>query len=187
MHVCLALFSVVVKFNSVKSLESHFWETKTSAKWSHLTLRAMAAAGFTWCVARRVLACLRLCVCVFGSAETLANPLCASQCPVSEELWPLSSCSLLKPQKKWESFENANETRYAPKLFRRDALLGQSSTYSTLHALAHTHTLSQLHICTHVQLGKTLYYVVQGFLWVSNDLAVSTFLVELKRTGFTSD
>lgn len=32
--------------------------------------------------------CLRLCVhvCVFGSAETLANPLCASQCPVSEEL-----------------------------------------------------------------------------------------------------
>lgn len=56
----------------------------------------MAALGFTW----QVCMCESLCVFKFCSAESLANPLCTSQCPVSEELWPLSSCSLLNPLKK---------------------------------------------------------------------------------------
>ncbi len=65
MHVWLALFSIVVKFNSVKSLQSDFWEGKTSAKWSHHALRTIAEPGFTWCVPQLV--CVRLapvCVCL---------------------------------------------------------------------------------------------------------------------------
>lgn len=58
-----------------------------------------------------VCTCVSLCVFKFCSAESLANPLRTSQCPVSEELWPLSSCSLLNPlKKKWEGCLNANES-----------------------------------------------------------------------------
>lgn len=102
---------------------------------------------------RLYLVCASACMCVpgacvsaFGSAETLANPLCASQCPVPEELWPLSSCSLLKPQKKkWESCENANESQYAPKLLQRETLLGQRHT--------ETHTVE--YMCWHVHNTHT--------------------------------
>lgn len=84
------------------------------------------------------------CVCVFGSAETLANPLCASQCPVSEELWPLSSCSLLKPQekkkRKWESLRECKWVSVCAKTSPEGRTVRSEthrSTYSTVHALAH--------------------------------------------------
>lgn len=96
------------------------------------------------------------CVSVFGSAETLANPLCASQCPVSEELWPLSSCSLLKPQKKkmrelWECKWVSVCAKTSPE---GDTVRSEThrGAYSRVHVLAcaqhkHTQPVTCIHTC----------------------------------------
>lgn len=93
-------------------------------------------------------ACVRVpgaCVCAFGSAETLANPLCASQCPVSEELWPLSSCSLLKPRgKKMRELRECKWVSVCAKTSPEGHTVRSEthrSTYSTVHALAQ-HTIA---------------------------------------------
>lgn len=60
-------------------------------------------------------------------------------------------------------------------------------TYSAVHVLAraqHTHIHTQWRVSTLVKLGYTPDYAVQGFSWVSNDLAVTTFLLELESRGF---
>lgn len=152
---------------------------KTSAKWSHLALRTTAEPGFTWCVPAA-------CVCVFGSAETLANPLCASQCPVSEELWPLSSCSLLKPQKKMRELRECKWASVCAKTspgghtVRSEAHRGACST---VHALAYAqHTLAVVRMRTRAARLDSI-YAVQGFSWVSDDLAVTTFLLKLESRG----
>lgn len=122
--------------------------------------------------------CESLCVFKFCSAESLANPLCTSQCPVSEELWPLSSCSPLNPLKKCEGCLNANES-VCTKTCPGGHTLGsetQRGRYCTVPVAGsctqHVHTVAH----THVDWGKT-YYAVLGFSWGSNDLAVTTFLL----------
>lgn len=98
----------------------------------------MTALGFTW----QVCTCVSLCVFKFCSADSLANPLRTSQCPVSEELWPLSSCSLRNPLKKNERAAWMQMSRYAAKLVLGDTLLGQRHTEKvprcSCGCLAHT-------------------------------------------------
>lgn len=152
MHKHPAFFSIAVKFNCVESNQSPFYKWKTSAKWSHLPLRTMTELGFTWCVLSGCVGvCVRvarLCTCAFGGAETLANLPHASQCPVSEEQWPLSSCSLLKPQERKKNVRAAR-MQMSPgmrqKLLQGDGLLGQTHTgaYTTQYMCLHTHLHAQ--------------------------------------------
>lgn len=179
MHVWLALLSIVVKFNSVKSLQSHFWEGKHLRN-GHISLsqpwliQALPGVVPSTCVCTRPRVCVSGSTArMFGSAETLANPLCASQCPVSEELWPLSSCSLLKPPKEKGkkgrgSRENANESQYTPKLVQRDTLLGQ--THTEAHAVQYMCRFTLTCACMHAfeaRLGSWLCSarILRRFKW----------------------
>lgn len=105
-----------------------------------------------------------------------------------KQLFTSKATEKRKKKKERESCENANESRYAPKLLRRDRLLGQrcteAHTVQYMCRLMHTHMLRVARICAHVQLGYPPYYVVQGFSRVSNDLSVTTFLLELESKGF---
>lgn len=86
-----------------------------------------------------------------------------------------------KATKKNERAARMQMSLGMPKLLQRDTLLGQRHTESqtvVVYALTRAYTHSQLHICSHVQLGYTPYYVVQGFSRVSNGFAVTTFLLE---------
>lgn len=165
MHVWLALLSIVVKFNSVKSLQSHFWEGKHLRN-GHISLsqpwliQALPGVVPSTCVcARPRVRVSGSTARMFGSAETLANPLCASQCPVSEELWPLSSCSLLKPPKekgekrkreprecKWVSV--CAKTCPEGHTVRSDTHRGACSTVY-VPAPSHSH----VRVCTHLKLA----------------------------------
>lgn len=163
MHVWLALFSIVVKFNSLKSLQSHCWEWKTSAKWSLLALRTMAEPGFTWCVPQReclrlgtrtrVCVCVRACgVCVFLCIWQCRNPGLPPLCCPMSCLWRAMTIKQLftskATEKKWERCENANEARYAPKLLRRDSLLGQRHTGAHTVRRIRWHAHNTTHMCS---------------------------------------